>query len=127
MTLTEYQNAKGDRADGAKYLVDYAADGSEKPVPGTAVGALAGGLSTSPTCPWVDEAIQKLKRTLGERNELNVLRGQPLARKWQEVDDPALKEQALEDIKARWQAKGWWDDPRGRAARRAKRIYEGNT
>ena len=45
-----------------------------------------------------------------------ILRGQDsageghLPEDWQGiVDDPALKQEALQDIVARWQAQGWWD------------------
>ncbi len=37
----------------------------------------------------------------------------------------ALRAQALADIVARWQEKGWWDKTTGEAAKKAKAIYEG--
>ena len=118
MTLDDYRNAKG----GAEYLPDYVkCDSHERSVP-TVSATASGGQS----CAWVDETIASLMAKHHENDELKILRGQPLARAWKELSDPALKEEALRDIKARWNAKGWWDDPSGRAARRAKQIYEGD-
>ena len=75
-------------------------------------------------CGWVDET---LKRLVGERkgkNENEALRGKPLAEAWRGLPDASLKEKALVDIKARWQAEGWWENPPGKAARQAKTIYD---
>ena len=118
MTLDDYRNAKG----GAEYLPDYVkCDSHERSVP--TVSATASG---EQSCAWVDETIASLMAKHHESDELKILRGQPLARAWKELSDPALKEEALRDIKARWNAKGWWDDPSGRAAGQAKQIYEGD-
>jgi hypothetical protein len=37
---------------------------------------------------------------------------------------PELKRQALEDIRSRWQAQDWWEEPPGRAARKANADWE---
>ena len=125
MALGEYQNAKRH----AEFLPDYAPiDSHEKPVlpfSGAAAGVGSGGPAPGPTCPWVDQTIASLMQQINERDPLKILRGQPLAKKWEDIADQALKQRALKDIMARWNARGWWDEPPGRAARRAKRIYEG--
>lgn len=72
-------------------------------------------------CPWVDETIARLTKKNNAKEE-ETLRGKGLAKGWQALADPDLKTQALTDIRARWQAKGWWDDPPGRSAR-IKAIY----
>jgi hypothetical protein len=40
------------------------------------------------------------------------------------IEDPALRAQALADIQARWQEKGWWEKRSGGAAKKAKAIYD---
>lgn len=73
-------------------------------------------------CPWVDDTIAALMKQ-HKAKEDDTLRGKGLAGKWQAIADPNLKAQALADIQARWQTKGWWDDPQGRAACQAKATY----
>lgn len=80
-------------------------------------------VSAGPRCPWVDETISKLM----EKNrapEPDVLRGKGLATAWSELQDPELKAVALADIRSRWQRHGWWDDPPGKAAKQARKVYE---
>ncbi|WP_304302497.1 hypothetical protein [Chromatium okenii] len=50
-----------------------------------------------------------------------MLRGKGLAA----LTDPVLKAAALEDIRSRWQVKGWWDEPPGKSAKQAKVFYLG--
>lgn len=123
MVLNEYQTAKRD----AEFLPDYApSDSHEKPVPlaGATVGFQSGGPAPA-FCPWVDDTIALLMEEHHESDPSKILRGRPLALAWQAIDDKALKREALRDIEARWRHHGWWDNPPGRAARRAKEIYEG--
>ena len=126
MTLAQYQTAKGNRNANAEYLPDYAPSGShEKPPPiaGATAGVNPRGSTSSQTCAWVDETIESLKQEIRERDGSKILRGQPLARKWQAIADPSLKRAALQDIVARWKERDWWDDPPRGAARKAKAIY----
>lgn len=78
-------------------------------------------------CVWVDETIKSLaeKNRVPEHKWDDVLFGKNLAEAWQALTNADLKQQALSDIKARWQAKGIWDDPQGKARKQAKAIYEG--
>ena len=128
MSLEGYQGAKG-RADvPTEYLTDYAPDGShELPVPSKGAAAAGlGGSASGPTRSWVDQAIQNLIQTRPDLmgDALTALKCRPLAEKWNGIDDPTLKQEALEDIKARWKAQGWWDNPPKGAARKTKPIYE---
>ena len=134
MTLDEYQIAKGKPARRhqpevpAKYLQDYAPNGSHEkdfPVVGATVGHNPGGPTRTKT--WVDEKIASLMTTFNEKDESKILRGQPLAKAWREIKEPTLKRGALQDIRTRWEAKGWWDNPPGGAARKAKTIYGSGT
>ena len=123
MTLKQYQSAKRD----AEYLPDYAPSGSHEkhfPAAGTAPGGNPGGPGPAGTCPWVDETIALLMKRINEKDESKILRGQPLARAWEAIEDAALKREALQDIQARWRQEGWWDNPPRGAARKAKEIYE---
>lgn len=122
MTLEEYQSARRN----AEYLPDYAPSGShEKPFPvaGPTVRVNPGQPAPA-NCPWVDETIAALMSRIHERDASKILRGRPLAEAWRAIDDPALKREALQDIKSRWRDSGWWDNPPGKAAQRAKKIYE---
>lgn len=75
-------------------------------------------------CDWVDETIAALAKQHNAK-ERDILVGKPLANAWAALEDPELKERALVDIRSRWQAEGWWDEPQGKAAKKAKAIYEG--
>ena len=86
--------------------------------------------AAAPTCQWVDESIKALARdNHAPHNE--VLRGLRLAERWAEIEDPVLRREAREDIRRRWQEEGhrlgmegWWDNPPGGAALRARKIYQ---
>ncbi|MDE0460732.1 MAG: TIGR03986 family CRISPR-associated RAMP protein [Chromatiales bacterium] len=103
MTLQEYQDAKKDSA----YLPDYVQGNYEKRA-------------------WVDETIELLMEQHHVNNELQILRGRPLANAWNALGDPALKRKAFQDIRSRWIAQGWWDNPGGVAAQQARQIYRDN-
>lgn len=76
----------------------------------------------SERCAWVDQQIGRI--VLENRcSEQEALRGKGLANAWQQLEDDDLKQAALADIKARWQAEGWWDEPNGKAAKQARKIY----
>ena len=121
MTLRQY----GDAKTRAEYLPDYAADSHEISLTESCQRVDdAHEISLTESCQWVDDAIAALMNEHSEKDVLKILRGQPLARRWQALQDPALRQEALQDIVVRWQAQGWWDDPpQGRAARAAWRIY----
>ena len=77
-------------------------------------------------CTWVDNKIEALMQEHRSQRD-NILRGRPLAQAWSEIEDANLKQQAFDDIRARWQEKGWWEDPPpGRSVRQAKAIYDGH-
>ena len=75
------------------------------------------------TCTWVDETIADLMKE-SRAPAGDVLRGRALAKRWAAIEDAELKREAGEDIRRRWQAEDWWDEPPGKAARDAKAIYE---
>ncbi|WP_236786874.1 RAMP superfamily CRISPR-associated protein [Allochromatium tepidum] len=78
-----------------------------------------------PVCAWVDETIARLAQQNNNAKPDDVLRSKGLAGEWAALTDPALKAEALEDIRSRWQAKGWWDEPPGKSAKQARAIYDG--
>ncbi|MCG5531156.1 type III-B CRISPR module RAMP protein Cmr6 [Halorhodospira halochloris] len=81
-------------------------------------------IPASPACPWVDETIERLCQKDNSKPEV-VLRGKGLAEAWQNITDESLKAEALADIRSRWEREGWWDQPPGKSAKKAKAIYEG--
>ena len=81
------------------------------------------GTSPSPGRKWVEDAVAQLTTKPGVQSD-QALRGRALAEAWSSIDDPALKRAALSEIRARWQERGWWDNPQGGAARKAKKIYD---
>ena len=77
-----------------------------------------------PSCAWVDETIDELARRDHAPAE-QTLRGKGLAKAWAEIADPPLKKEAYQDIRSRWEKRGWWETPPGKkAARAAKAIYD---
>jgi CRISPR-associated protein Csm5 len=74
-------------------------------------------------CTWVDETLAKIVAETHSKPD-DALRGKRLAEAWREIQDASLKREAWEDIRARWEEKGWWHDPRGGAAKLARAIYE---
>lgn len=75
-----------------------------------------------PTCAWVDIKIGELMLK-NRASEMDTLRGKALATAWSELTDAALKAEALADIRARWEAKGWWDEAQKGAAKQARSMY----
>ena len=79
--------------------------------------------SSDPGREWVDAKIEELSARPGVQPD-QALRGKALAEAWSSIDDPSLKQSALADIRARWDEKGWWNNPQGGAARKARAIYD---
>ena len=79
--------------------------------------------STNPGREWVNAKLEELSARPGVQPD-QALRGKALAEAWSSMDNPSLKQSALADIRARWDEKGWWDNPQGGAARKARAIYE---
>lgn len=72
---------------------------------------------------WVTQTIAKITQQ-NRSSEKETLRGKGLAEAWQALPDGDEKKRALADIKNRWQAENWWDEPNGKSAKLAKAIYE---
>ncbi|WP_006786730.1 type III-B CRISPR module RAMP protein Cmr6 [Thiorhodospira sibirica] len=79
-------------------------------------------IPAGPVCAWVDDTLARLAQQNRTKPD-EVLRSKGLAAEWAALTDPALKAEALEDIRSRWQAQGWWDDPPGKSAKQARAIY----
>ena len=79
--------------------------------------------SFNPGREWVDARIRELSANPGVQSD-QALRGKALAEAWSSTDDLSLKQSALADIRTRWEEKGWWDNPQGGAARKARAIYD---
>ena len=78
-----------------------------------------------PPCDWVDAKLADLSAHDRNTPKEVILRSQALAMAWSEIEDSTLKSAAFDDIRARWQERGWWDDPpTGRSAQNAKAIYD---
>ena len=75
-------------------------------------------------CEWVDARIADLSARNRTQTEVT-LRSHALAIAWSEIKGSTLKSAAFDDIRARWQERGWWDNPpSGRSAENAKAIYD---
>jgi len=77
-----------------------------------------------PTSDWLDGKLKELMEK-NRASEDDTLRGKALANAWNELTDEDHKAQALQAIKARWEANGWWEIPPGKASKQARKIYEG--
>ena len=82
-------------------------------------------LLTSNQSQWVTQKIAQIAQQ-NRSSEKDALRGKALAEAWQALSESEEKKSALADIKSRWQAENWWDEPNGKSARQAKAIYEQN-
>ena len=71
---------------------------------------------------WVDDRLAELTAKPGVQAD-QALRGKALAEAWAAMDDRSLQQAVLAEIQGRWQKRGWWDNPQGGAARKAKAIY----
>lgn len=92
---------------------------------------LAWATPTAPAEPsagtvWLDRQLAQIQQAHHCQAD-DALRGQALAQAWQALDDPALKAAALDELRARWQAKGWWDNPSGKAMKKAVAVYRGES
>ena len=72
---------------------------------------------------WVNQKLAQIAQQ-NRSSEKDALRGKALAEAWGALPDDAEKQAAFTDIKNRWLAEGWWDEPNGKSARQAKAIYE---
>ena len=75
------------------------------------------------TCQWVDETIAELVQENNNAPADDILRGRQLAARWASIEDTDLKQEALADIRGRWEERDWWEEPPGKASRAAKEIY----
>ncbi len=73
---------------------------------------------------WLKEEIQALS-TQHHTPEVTLLFGRLLAQKWQQIDDVAIKAEALTLIRDYWEKANRWDNPQGKAAKAARAIYGG--
>jgi hypothetical protein len=71
---------------------------------------------------WVNQKLAQIAQQ-NRCTEKDALRGKALAEAWQALPDGDEKQTALADIKSRWQAETWWDEPNGKSARQAKAVY----
>lgn len=74
---------------------------------------------------WVNQNLARLAQQ-NRSTEKEALRGKALAEAWQQLPNSHEKQEALADIKRRWQAENWWEEPNGKAAKQAKTIYDQN-
>ena len=88
-----------------------------------ASGSEDAGTASSPGRKWVDDKLADLTAKPGVQAD-QALRGKALAEAWASMDDPSLQQAVFSEIQGRWQKRGWWDDPQGGAARKAKAIYD---
>jgi CRISPR-associated protein Cmr6 len=74
--------------------------------------------------PWLEETLLRIAKQTHCSDE-EALRGKLLAEYWQALEDSDVKQAVLEDIRSCWEERGWWNNPTGRAIKKAKTIYEG--
>ena len=81
------------------------------------------GTTPIPGRKWVDDKIAELTAKPGVQVE-QALRSKVLAAAWSAIDDPSLQKEVFSEIRGRWQERGWWDNPQGGSARKAKALYD---
>jgi CRISPR-associated protein Csm5 len=73
--------------------------------------------------PWLEETLLRIAEQTHCSDE-EALRGKLLAEYWQALEDADVKQAVIEDIRSCWRERGWWNNPTGRAIKKAKTIYE---
>ena len=76
---------------------------------------------------WVNETIARLRKQYKAKEDKadDILRGKNLAEAFQALEDLEGKREAFEDIRNRWQQKGWWEEtPSGKSVKAARKIYD---
>lgn len=71
---------------------------------------------------WLRDTVTQISESTNSPIK-NVLHAKGLAERWTAIDDAALKHAVLEQIKAYWQTQDWWEEPHGKSAIKAHRIY----
>ncbi len=71
---------------------------------------------------WLENTVKELMKSHNARKE-EILRSTALAEAWMALTDVEQKRQTLKDIRDEWQTRGWWDNPRGKAIKKAFKIY----
>ncbi|MEN6464014.1 MAG: type III-B CRISPR module RAMP protein Cmr6 [Syntrophaceae bacterium] len=90
----------------------------------TAVGYGRFDTPASEGTAWLEKALKELCAEHRESKEKNILRGKPLAVRWQAIADPVLKQEVLDAIKQRWEEFDLFNSG-GRALKQVKQIYWG--
>ena len=72
---------------------------------------------------WVDDQVVDIAKA-NRSSADEALRGKVLYGKVAEIDDPDQKKMVAECIKAKLKARGFWDEPGGKAAKRTKTGYQ---
>lgn len=114
--LADYVAPQG-RDDGE--LFPRGRGGASRPATGRAPAAAGPALH-----PWLAAQLKELAAR-NNAGEEETLRGKALAAAWAALEEGEEKTAIRENIVALWQARGWWEQPPGKATRQAKGVYEG--
>ncbi len=124
--LNEFVLAK-QQPPGPFVLADYATVTQHgTPASGSSIsGDASSGGGGSARHPWLRGQIRHIQHenNIPERTVQDVWGGKVLAKAWGDIKDASVKSAVLEEIRAYWQAKVWWDHPPKGAKRRAREIY----
>ncbi|MGB1108958.1 MAG: TIGR03986 family type III CRISPR-associated RAMP protein [Gammaproteobacteria bacterium] len=71
---------------------------------------------------WLEQNLQALSAQHNSPED-TVLFGRLLAEQWQGIEEEELKGEVLALIRERWQQADRWEQPQGKAAKKAKAIY----
>ncbi len=74
--------------------------------------------------PKLQGMIEEVKKANNQSDDKEVLKGRPLANKWQAMDEGEEKEAIRKEIIALRKSLGFWDGVPGKAAKESKAIYE---
>jgi CRISPR-associated protein Cmr6 len=71
---------------------------------------------------WLNKTLKELMER-HNASEDTMLRSIVLADTWDALEDGKEKHLAFEEIKKQWEIRGWWENPRGKAIKKARSIY----
>ncbi len=74
--------------------------------------------------PWLQTQLEQVMSGSNATDIDGLMRHKKLFKAWKDLEDPGLKLEIFETIKAHWRKRGWWDSPPNKTMRQLKTNYE---
>lgn len=81
-------------------------------------------LASSDIHPWLQEQLNAVLSESHASDLGALMRHNKLFKKWKSIEDPGLKRETFEIIKAYWEERNWWQNPDNKSMRQLRDKYE---